>query len=395
MDLLFESDLIYKDAVSWRRHLHQNPELSLQENETAFFIENILKEFGIQDVKRIGKTGVVALIRGENSKKTIALRCDTDALPSEEKTTLIYKSKKTGVAHLCGHDMHTAILLSVAKILQKNKHFLGGGVKLIFQPAEEGFGGAKLMIENGVLVDPPVEAIFGLHCWPEAEAGKILVKRGVMCAASDRFLIKIFGNPGHAAHPDQCVDPVIIAGELISSLQTIVSREIAPYDPAVVTIGKINGGTAPNIIPEIIILEGTIRSLNPMVRKNIHASLKRISEGICSLNRGKCEVSIFKGPPALLNDGKMVRLVEDSAKRVVGDSKVEELFNPSLGAEDFAEYLAFSKGAFFRLGTGFPGGKNYPLHSSLFNPDEESLKNGIAVMAQIAFNYFKKPFYLH
>lgn len=373
------------EAIQWRRHLHENPELGFQEYDTADFIEKTLRKIGIEQISRIESTGILALIEGENkSDKCIALRADIDALPSEEKTGLPYSSKRSGVAHLCGHDIHTAVLLGAAKALWKNRKSFSGTIKLIFQPAEEILGGAKQMIQNNVLNNPKVDAVFGLHCWPDIPAGTVGVYPGAMMAGANNFKIRIEGKQGHGAHPHRSIDPIVISSEVVLSLQTLISRETAPLDPAVLSFGKIHGGTSPNIIPDAVELEGTFRTLSPQVTQTIRDGLVRIVTGIAQSLRGEASLDFSDGLPPLINDENLYQQISASFLEYFGEDNVVFLTAPSMGSEDFSLYLETTPGFFYRLGTGKADTINPPLHAQNFNPDEKSIQTGIRAMYQVA-----------
>lgn len=374
------------EAVQWRRHLHENPEVGFQEFDTADFIENRLKEFGISDIHRIGDTGILAVITGEQGPgKCIAFRADMDALPSEENSGCSFSSKRSGAAHLCGHDIHTSVLLGTAKVLAHHRKEFTGTVKLIFQPAEELLQGARQMIENDVLNNPKVEAIFGLHCWPDIPAGTVGIYSGAMMAGANNFKITLKGKQGHGAHPHRSIDPIVISAEVINALQTLISREIAPIDPAVLTIGKIHGGTSPNTIPEIVELEGTFRTLSPQVAEAIGEGIHRIAAGIAKNLRGEASVEIIKGLPPLINNDNLYELTADCFTQSFGADRLVRLTAPSMGSEDFSLYVADTPGFFYRLGTAQPRStQNPPLHSKEFNPDDQkSIPTGIEAMCAL------------
>lgn len=376
---------IADEVVKWRRHIHENPELGFHEYDTAEFIKETLKEIGLSEIQHIGKTGILAIIRGEKGiGKCIALRADIDALPSEEKTNLPYASKRPGAAHLCGHDIHTCILLGTAKTLWQYRKEFAGTVKLIFQPAEELLGGAKQMINAGVLENPDVEAIFGLHCWPDIAAGELGIYAGAMMASANNFKITVQGKQGHGAHPHRAIDPVVISAQIINSLQILISREITPLEPAVLTIGKIHGGSSSNTIPETVEMEGTFRTLSSEVTNAISQGIKRIATGIAANLRGSAVVEITDGLPPLVNDLKYNQILSDCFSEVFGEEKVIRLATPSMGSEDFSLYLGKIPGYFYRLGTGrADSSQNHPLHSQEFCPDEFAVPTGILAMCAL------------
>ncbi|MCF2672687.1 M20 metallopeptidase family protein [Fusobacterium varium] len=376
------------ELIKIRRHIHQNPELSMTEYNTSEFIIKKLKSFGITDIERVGATGVTALIKG-NSNRCLAIRADMDALPFQENTPVAYSSKNDGIAHACGHDIHTTCLLGCAYILNKYKNNFDGTVKLLFQPGEEKGVGAKSMIENGALNNPVPEAIFGLHCWPDVKAGSIFHRSGKMSASSDTFKIIIEGSQGHAAHPYKAVDPIMIAGNIICGVQNIISREVSPLESGVITLSAINGGNAANVIPKTVEIIGSIRALSPEIRTFLHQRLTEIAEGTAKTFRGSAVVEIYKGTPVVINDDKISALIQNTCENILGKENVIYNPYPSMGSEDFAYYLEQIPGAMYRLGCGFENEKNYPLHSNSFNPNEDSIVIGVLTLVAIADNFFK------
>lgn len=377
---------IQSELVSWRRDFHENPELGFEEYRTSEKIKEFLKSEGIE-YKELANTGICAIIKG-NGTKTIALRGDIDALPLEDKKAADYSSKIHGKMHACGHDAHTTILMGAAKILNRIKDKLNGNVKLIFEPAEETVGGARFMIKEGVLNNPSVDAVIGLHVNEEIKAGHIGVKRGVVHAASNPFTIIIKGKGAHGAHPDAGIDPVVIASNVIMALQTIVSREIPPTDPAVITVGTIHGGTAQNIIPEEVTISGVIRTLRTEHRAYVKQRLVEVVNGITSSMRGSCEIKIEESYPCLYNDDNMISLVESSAKEIIGPEAIETLDKPSMGVESFAYFSMEVPSAFYFLGVrNEEKGIIHPAHGCLFDIDEEALPIGVAIQCKAAFDF--------
>lgn len=379
----YEIEERLSEFISIRREIHMNPETGMEEFKTAELIIKTLKSFGVSEIEKVGETGVVAIIRG-NGKKCIAIRADIDALHIKEQTNLEYASKINGVMHACGHDIHTISLLGSAYILNKHRDELNGIVKLIFQPAEEKGIGAKYMIENGALENPKPDAIFGLHAWPDVEAGKVFHRHGKMGAASDRFEIKIIGKGGHAAHPEKTVDPIAIAGSLIVMMQNIVSRELSPLDSAVVSFAAINGGNASNRIPSEVELKGSIRTLSEETREYVHRRIEEVVENVSKTMRGSSEVKIHKGVPVSYNDRSVSVIIERACREVLGDENYIENPEPSMGSEDFAYYSDYVPSAMFRLGVGFKDRENAPLHSDKFIANEEAIPIGILSMVAVA-----------
>lgn len=380
---------IKDELVLNRRFFHQHPEIGFEEYNTSNKIKEFLKGEGIQYTETAG-TGICALITG-NGEKTIAIRGDIDALPLEDKKSCDYSSKVKGKMHACGHDAHTAILMGVAKILNSIKDDLKGNVKLLFEPAEETVGGARFMIKDGVLDNPNVDAVIGLHVSENIEVGKIGVKRGVFNAASNPFTIVIKGRGGHGAHPEDTIDPIVIASHVILALQTIVSREIPPVDPAVITIGSIHAGTAQNIIPGEIILSGIIRTMKGEHREYVKRRLTEIVEGITTSMRGSCTINIEESYPCLSNNDKVLDLIIDSARNIIGESNINILDSPSMGVESFAYFSMERPSAFYFLGVkNEEKGIIHPAHGNLFDIDEDAIPIGAAIQCKAAYDFLNK-----
>lgn len=385
-----EANNIKEELIEVRRTLHQYPELGFEETNTSKFIKEFLTKEGIE-FKEFAGTGVCGIIKGTKegiNNKVIGLRADIDGLPMQDKKSCSYASKINGKMHACGHDGHTTILLGAAKLLNKNKDKFNGTVKLIFEPAEETTGGAKVMISEGVLKDPAVDVMCGLHVEEVLDAGMIMVKRGTVNAASNPFTITIKGSGGHGAYPDTAVDPIVIASHVVTSLQSIVSREIKPVNPAVVTIGSIHGGTAQNIIPSEVKLGGIIRTMTNEDREFAKRRLKEIVNGICTTFRGSAEIEIEESYPCLYNDDNMVEILEDSAKNIIGSENVKVQKNPKLGVESFAYFANEVPSVFYFLGIrNEEKGIIHSAHNSLFDIDEDALPIGVAIQCEVAINY--------
>lgn len=383
---------MFDELVSMRRHLHSKPELSLQEYETASFIAKKLDEYGIKYDKGIAKTGVVALIEGKNpSKKALALRADMDALPIHETNKTDYISKKPGVMHACGHDVHMACLLGAAKILKSMSDEFEGTVKLIFQPSEETYpGGAITMIKEGILENPVPEVIFGQHVFPGLDAGSVGVKAGKYMASTDEVYLVVKGKGGHAATPHLNIDPVVIASNIVVALQQVVSRISKPYMPSVLSFGKIIGEGRNNIIPDEVRLDGTFRTFDEEWRAQAHEKINNIASGVARSMGGDCEVRIEKGYPFLVNDINVVEDYTKYAREFLSKENVEEL-ELAMTAEDFAYFSHAIPSCFYRLGIrNMSKNINSNLHTSTFDVDEESLKTGAGLMAFIAINWLNK-----
>jgi len=371
---------IVPEIISARRHLHQHPELSWQEKETAAFIHKFLAPLNIELRTTENLYATVAIIRGAKPGPTVGLRADIDALPIAEKSEVPYRSQNVGSMHACGHDGHTAVLLGATKILAELRHELRGTIICAFQPAEEHNGGGKALLASNLLHGFDVDAFFALHAWPYLPVGTIGIKRGAMMAAIDDFEVIIHGKSGHAAHPLAAIDPVLISAHVITAVQSLVTRERHGADPAVVSVTMIHGGTADNVIPAEVHLGGTIRTLQAETRERMNRRFTELVQGVAQSFGGRAEVKLDPGYPSLVNDERMVDLVEKVAAEIVGASKVVELKEPSMGGEDFAYYLQKYPGAMFRLGVG-PAPS---LHSDTFNFNDEALETGIMMMASLA-----------
>ena len=372
-------------VIKYRRHLHAHPELSFQEYETAAFVKARLDEMEIE-WKPMAETGVVAIIKGQHpSDYVIALRADMDALPITETNNISYSSKNNGVMHACGHDVHTSSLLGTAAILQSIRHKFGGTVKLIFQPAEEKLpGGASLMIGEGVLKNPVPDAVIGQHVSPTIAAGKIGVRKGKFMASMDEISVTVHGKGGHGAQPHQNIDPVMIAAQILVSLQQIVSRMANPAVPTVLSFGKVIANGAINIIPDEVYMEGTFRTLDETWRNEAHVRMKKIAENIAEGMGGSCDFNIRKGYPFLINEEKLTAQVAAYAEEYLGKKNVEEI-DIWMAAEDFAYYSQSSNSCFYLLGIGNKEkGIVSSLHTATFDIDEDALITSVGLMAYIA-----------
>lgn len=381
------------EYIKIRRYLHQHPELSYNEINTTEFIKKELKKYGIEFFNNGTYTGVIGILKGAFPGKTIALRADIDALPVQENTGLEFSSINTGCCHACGHDLHMTALLAAARLLSKYRNHLRGTVKFFFQPAEEKLGGSETIINNGFLKD--VDAVFGLHTWPDVHGGSIGIKKGPMMAGSDSFKITITAPGGHAAHPHKTPDPIAAAAYMITQLQTIVSRELNPLDSAVITVGKMTAGTAANIIPSEVTLEGSMRYLLPETRLQIHNSIKRIAEGTALSMRVHAETEITPGCGPVIGTDELVDIVEASAGKLLGTDKIAILPTASMGSEDFSAYLAQKPGAFFRIGTGTDEPNSHlPLHNGKLLFSEDAITAGAVTLCGIVFLFTGSDFSL-
>jgi len=375
-------------VVADRRYLHQHPELGMQEENTARFVAEKLRDLGIATTVGIANTGVLGLLHGAHPGKTVLLRADMDALPIEELNDVPYKSQNPGVMHACGHDAHTAMLLGVARLLSERRDDLHGTVKFAFQPAEESVGGAEPMIAAGVMEHPHVDAAFGVHIAQDLPVGTIGVGAGPANAAVDEATITIKGLGGHAARPQMAVDPILIAAQCITALQTLVSREINPLRSAVVTVGALHAGTVSNIISEECELRVTIRTSDEETRGQLSERIPALTKGITAAMRGSAEVEYTFGYPVLVNDAAMTDLVREVARELIGADKVHER-EMGMGAEDMAYFLQAAPGCFFRIGSrNEERGLTYGHHHPRFDIDDEgALPVGVAAVTAVTLRY--------
>ena len=368
--------------INTRRDFHKHPELSFKEFRTSKIVAEKLKSFGIETKKNIGKTGVVGILKGEKNGPTIALRADMDALPIQETNDISYKSVNKGIMHACGHDAHTAMLLGAAEALSKMRHEIKGEIRFIFQPAEEGFGGAKYMIKDGAIDN--VDEIYGMHVWNYQKSGTVGVQSGPVMAAADIFTIEINGIGGHGAAPQGTVDSIVVASHLIQSLQTIVSRNTNPLESTVVTVGQINGGYNFNIIADKVILNGTARSYTNNNKTIIKKRMKEIINGVEKMYNAKIKLNYKDGYPPLINDERASKNVSNAATKIVGSNVIKPYL--SMGGEDFSYYTNKIPGCFFFLGTS-PKDRppmSTPQHCSHFDIDEEAMLIGSSIFVELA-----------
>ncbi len=379
---------IFPGLVKLRRDLHRYPELAFNEYKTSERIAKELISLKLDFKKGIARTGAVAVLNKGKRGRTVALRADMDALPIAEQTNFPYRSKNKGVMHACGHDVHVACVIGAAKILTTLKEELPGSVKFVFQPSEEvPPGGAKPMVEAGILKNPNVSAIFALHCDSVIPVGKIGVREGPAMAQADSFDIEISGTGGHAARPHLGVDAMVVASQVVQALQTVASRRIDPVQPVVISVGKIQGGTARNIICDRVSLKGTARSLSKEVARRIPALLKNIISGITKSAGASFELNYSPGYPLLINHPGATNLARSTIAEMLGRQAIFEIKKPTMGGEDFAYYLQNVSGSFLRLGIRNPKKDAvYPWHHPKFTVDEDCIKIGSAVLAGIAFD---------
>jgi amidohydrolase len=379
---------IAPEIAEIRRDIHAHPESGFQEVRTSSLVAERLRDLGLEVRRGVAKTGVVGLLRGNGRGKTVALRADMDALKIQEQNRIPHASRVKERMHACGHDGHTATLLGVAQMLSGLRGEFRGNVKFIFQPAEEGGGGGRIMCEEGVLANPRVDAVFALHSWPFTEVGSIAIRYGAMMAAADTFKVVIKGEGTHGAYPHRGVDPVVVSAKVIENLQFIISRERNPVEPAVITVGIIHGGTARNVIPERVVMEGTVRTLAPELRPEIKQAMRRVIGTTAKAFRAGYSFRYMDGYPPTINHDEMVDLVCEVGEKVLGKGSVHLLGEASMGGEDFSYYLQRVPGAMFRLGVGKPGEtKPVPLHNPRFDFNDEAIEPGMSVLAAATLRY--------
>ncbi len=382
-EILSHAREVHDYVIRMRRDFHKHPETGFAEIRTSGVIAEELKRLGLQVQTDIAQTGVVATLPVDGASSTVAFRADMDALPITEENTLEFKSQNEGVSHACGHDANMAMLLGAAKLMVQLRDKLKRQVKFIFQPCEEQHpGGAKLMVEQGVLKD--VNEIYGIHIDPNIPSGTFGVRAGATMAATDRIVITIIGKGGHASTPHLCVDPIVIAAEAILAIQTIISRKVNPLSPCVVSLCQISGGTTFNVIPDKVKIIGTVRTLTKELRYKMPILLEETIRGITSLNGATYQFEYLRGHPPLSNPQQQVDFIQNIITDLFGNKSVEHI-DPKMGGEDFSYYLEKVKGVFVFLGSGnLEKGANHPLHSSRFLLDEDVLFMGPALFTYIA-----------
>jgi amidohydrolase len=369
------------DAQTWRREIHQNPELLYDVHLTAKYVADRLVAFGCDEVKTsIGRTGVVGVIRGAkgSSARTIGLRADMDALPIEEATNLPYRSRIPGKMHACGHDGHTAMLLGAARRLAESRNFAGNAV-VIFQPAEEGGAGAMAMIDDGLMDRFGIEEVYGMHNWPAMPVGSFMLRKGPLMAAADEITVTIDGRGGHAAMPHQCIDPVVVGAQIVLALQTIASRNVDPLDACVVSVTRFEAGSANNIIPQSAWLNGTVRTLHAATRDAVERRIREIAAGLAAAAGATARVEYRRGYPPTVNHPAQTEFAAKVARNVVGDSHVDSNIAPVMGAEDFSFMLEARPGAFIFLGNG----DSAMLHHPAYDFNDAALPYGMSYWVEL------------
>jgi amidohydrolase len=383
-------DELVPDMVAFRRDLHKHPELAYEEVRTSGLVAQRLHSLGLEVQVGVAQTGVVGLLRGGASQpgaKTLAIRADMDALPIHEMNELDYRSTVEGKMHACGHDGHTAIALAVAALLSKRQAELTGTVKFLFQPAEEGRGGANLMLKEGVLEG--VDGVIGLHLMSTSPVGRVGVRAGPVFASADGCVLNVKGKGGHAAMPQEAVDPIVISAYLITALQTLLSRECSPFSPAVISIGTLQAGSAFNIIPETAQMQGTVRTFSQADREHWLRRIRELATGVALAMGGSCEVQAYSGPPACINDASMTHLVHEAAVASVGTGNVdssEAVMTTS--SDDMAYFLQAVPGCYFIVGArNEQKGASYPHHHPRFTIDEDAMPIAVEVLARAAMGF--------
>jgi amidohydrolase len=371
--------------IEWRRDFHRHPEIAYEEQRTSSVIRKFLESLGLP-VKVCAGTGLRAVLEGKPGRGTVALRADIDALPLKEEGNKEYKSENPEATHACGHDGHMAILMGTAQLLSQRREQFKGKVVFLFQPAEERLpGGAKRMVDEGVMEG--VDAIFGLHLWQPLPTGTIGIVKGAMMAQPDYFSIKVKGRGGHGSMPQTTVDPILVASHLVVNIQSIVSRNVDPLKPVVVSFGTVKGGTIYNVIPGEVSLTGTVRTFDPSLQSLAQRRLKEITEETCKAFGAKAEFQYEKGYPPLVNPEAMVDLVLDVAKKVLGEKSVKDI-DPVMGGEDFAYFLGKVPGAFLFFGMG--DGMEFPHHHPAFDLDEKALPQAALLLTSLALEFLQR-----
>lgn len=387
MDFLNEAKNLFPYTQQLRRDFHRHPELGFQEVRTAGIVARELNNLGLEVSTGIAETGVIALLEGNHEGPTVLLRFDMDALPIDEETGADYASKNPGVMHACGHDGHTAIGLTIARLLRDHQQELSGRVKFVFQPAEEGLGGAERMVAQGVLEDPKPDVALAVHLWNEKPVGWFGITAGPVMAASDTFHIRLIGKGGHGANPHQTVDPVVAGAQTVTALQSITARNVNPLKSAVISVTAITAGEAFNVIPNELELKGTIRSFEVQVRELIHDRFSRIVHGIAQTYGCAVEIGLKKITPAVNNDAEVVRRVKETAAILFSGHQVEEGYR-TMGSEDMAFLMQNIPGGYFFVGSANPKkGLNAGHHNPRFDFDEGAMPNAVALLAAATLSY--------
>jgi len=389
-EILDDARSILGDAIELRRRIHRHPERGLTLPRTQAAVLEALGGLGLELQTGQRTTSVVARLRGAQPGRTILLRADMDALPMPEETGLPFASEVEGAMHACGHDAHTAMLVGAARLLSRRRESLAGSVLFMFQPGEEGFHGARIMIEEGLLAGPEAPgAAFALHVTDRMTAGSIAARRGPAMASGDTFQIVVRGRGGHASAPHDCLDPIPIACEIVQAFQTLVTRRVHVFDPAVVTVAKIEAGTARNIIPDTASLLGTIRTVSEETRERVLEGVRRVAEGIAAAHGAEVTVELIRGYPVMVNDGDFADFVLDTARQMLGPEKTRPMSHPIMASEDFSYVLQQVPGAIANLSTRPDDGPAFPNHSPRMRVNEAALAEGIAMHVAVALRFLE------
>lgn len=389
MPVLNSINQMLKEMTEWRQHLHKIPEIGLEEHKTSEFIANKLKTWKVDFKTGFANTGIVSWVKGKNgnSNKSIGIRADMDALSMTEINSFNHKSTNNGMMHACGHDGHTSMLLGAVKYLKENPHF-DGTVFFIFQPGEEGLGGGEIMVKEGLFREFNIDEVYALHNWPGLPLGQFGVTNGPMMAAVDEFDIIVNGKGGHAAFPQLTVDPIVISSQIILSLQTIISRYISPVDKALISVTKIHGGSAYNVIDDKVTLSGTVRTFKPETRNKIEKMIKDLSVGIAQANNGDSEVIYTRKYPPTINSEKESIFATEVAKELVGEENVHTNIDPCMGGEDFSYLLNEKPGAYLYIGQ--QDEKHAAnLHTTKYDFNDNLLPLGVNFWVNLIYKYFK------
>nr|HID13648.1 amidohydrolase [Anaerolineae bacterium] len=387
LDFKTEAETLREQLVAWRRDFHMHPELAFQEHRSAGVIAERLHELGYQVQTGIATTGVVALLEGQQPGPVVMLRFDMDALPIAEENETDYVSQNPGVMHACGHDGHMAMGLGVATLMAQRRDEMAGTLKLVFQPAEEGADGAEAMVKGGVLENPRPDVFLATHVWNEKPIGTVDISPGAIMAAAEKWTCTVRGKGGHGALPHQTVDPIVATAQIVTALQTVVSRNVSPLETAVVTVGTVHGGDAFNVIPAQVELSGTIRTYDPATRETVLRRVREVIEGVAAACGAVAELEIVPLTPALINDAEVAEVVRAAAQAVVGPENVSSE-ERTMGSEDAAFFMQEVPGCYFFLGSAnVERGLNAPHHNSRFDFDEDALPLGVAVLMHALAHY--------
>ncbi len=386
-ELMKEASELLPDAVRLRRQLHMHPELGLELPKTRRAVLDALADLDLEIAESSTTSGVVATLRGGAPGPTLLLRGDMDALPMAEDTSVEFKSQVDGAMHACGHDSHVAMLAAAARLLEARRAQLAGNVKFMFQPGEEGHHGARYMLEEGLLETPTVDAAFALHIFPMLPVGVLITRRGPMLASADEFEVELIGRGGHASMPHHALDPIPVACEIVQALQSFITRRIDAFDPAVLTVAKIESGTTSNVIPETARLSGTIRAVSEGARKIVHTGMERVVRGIADAHGLEVEFKLKKGYPVTVNHAEFTGFALETARALLGAEHVIEVPNPVMGAEDWSYVLQKVPGTMAFLGVKPAEGQPAPCHSNRMVLNEAGMQHGIAIHAALALRY--------